>query len=92
MGSWEPYAPKGKGKGKGKSKSKQTATESAPSAPSLPDGAHSVTGDGKPLCFLYNRGKCWAKKKAGQRCAKGFHLCWFCLKEHPGCECPNKGS
>ena len=89
---WEPYAPKGKGKGKGKSKSKQTATESAPSAPSLPDGAHSVTGDGKPLCFLYNRGKCWAKKKAGQRCAKGFHLCWFCLKEHPGCECPNKGS
>ncbi|CAE7237649.1 unnamed protein product [Symbiodinium sp. CCMP2456] len=95
---WEPYTPRGRGRGKGKDgkdkgkTGKAPSTESAPTPPAIPEGAHSTTPEGKPLCFLYSRGKCWAKKKAGQRCAKGFHLCWFCLKEHPGCECPTKGA
>eukprot|EP00971_Amphidinium_carterae_P182395 3619966-Amphidinium_carterae.1 len=31
----------------------------------------------QPLCLLWNVGRCWAgaKKGAGQRCAKGWHLC-----------------
>ena len=92
---WEPYTSsgvkgKGKGKGKGKERNKGKASEATPTI-SIPEGAHSTTSDGKPLCFLYSRGKCWAKKKPGQRCSKGYHLCWFCLKEHAGCDCPNKG-
>ena len=83
---WEPYTSsgvKGKGKGKGKERNKGKASEATPTI-SIPEGAHSTTSDGKPLCFLYSRGKCWAKKKPGQRCSKGYHLCWFCLKEHAG--------
>ena len=66
---WEPYTStgvKGKGKGKGKEKNKGKASEATPTI-SIPEGAHSTTSDGKPLCFLYSRGKCWAKKKPGPR-------------------------
>ena len=92
---WEPYTPRGrggKGKGKDKDKDKNKASDSSASQLSIPEGAHKTTSDGKPLCFLFSRGKCWTKKKPGQRCAKGFHLCWYCLKEHPGIECPSRNN
>ncbi|CAE7514263.1 unnamed protein product, partial [Symbiodinium microadriaticum] len=67
---WEPYTPRGrggKGKGKDKDKDKNKASDSSASQLSIPEGAHKTTSDGKPLCFLFSRGKCWTKKKPGQR-------------------------
>ena len=82
----EPYNPKGKVKGKGKDgKGKQSSPDM-----SLPEGCVLKNQDGKPLCGLYNRGRCWQKNvKPGGRCAKGFHLCFKagCHRARPFHEC-----
>ena len=85
---FEPYPdPKGKGKGKGKGKEPTKGANAA--SFDLPEGAKTKTEDGKPLCFAFNRGKCWHSKKTkpGKRCPKGFHKCWVCLRDRPATEC-----
>ena len=81
-----PYNPKGGGKGKGKDgKDKQSSSDT-----SLPDGCVLRKPDGKPLCGLYNRGRCWQKNvKPNGRCAKGFHQCFKagCHRPKPFHEC-----
>ena len=85
---WEPY-PDPKGKGKAKGKTKEAGKTQNPVQVELPEGAKTKTEDGKPLCFAFNRGRCWHAKrvKPGKRCVKGFHKCWICLRDRPACEC-----
>ena len=85
---WEP-CPGPKGKGKQKGKTKDTGKTQNPVQVELPEGAKTNTEDGKPLCFAFNRGRCWHSKrvKPGKRCPKGFHKCWICLRDRPACEC-----
>ena len=77
-----PYdrPPKGKGKGKQQQPS---------NVPQVPADCSLTFGDNKPICGLYNRGKCWNKVKAGKRCQKGFHVCWKigCNRHRPAHEC-----
>ena len=91
---WEPYPTKGKGgkgkdKDKGKGKSKQWQGSANQWSLPLPAGAKTHTEDGKPLCQMFNKGKCWHTKttKPGKRCVKGFHKCWICLRDRPATEC-----
>ena len=80
---WDgPYDKSGKGKGKGKQSGGDGAT-------SLPPDCALKFGDNKPICGLYNRGKCWAKVKPGKRCQKGYHVCWRvnCNRHRPAHEC-----
>ncbi len=80
---WDgPYDKPGKGKGKGKQSSGDGAS-------SLPPDCSLKFGDNKPICGLYNRGKCWAKVKPGKRCQKGYHVCWRvnCNRHRPAHEC-----
>ena len=85
---WAPY-PDPKGKGKGKEKGKESNKGAGAPAVDLPEGAKTKTEDGKPLCFAFNRGRCWRSKKVkpGKRCPKGFHKCWICLRDRPATEC-----
>ena len=77
-----------------KAKSKQTAGATGkPSAPSntskgnggkgidIPSGAKTRDDQGRPICFRYNRKACDQSK---DKCQRGYHVCWFCLKSHPG--------
>lgn len=77
-----PYdkGPKGKGKGK---------QSTADGAPTVPPDCSLKFGDNKPICGLFNRGKCWSKTKPGKRCQKGFHVCWKvgCNRHRPAHEC-----
>lgn len=89
---FEPGRPsKGDGKGKdgkdGKGKKGRQPGKSAGSAPQLPPGAKAKHDD-KPNCFGYNHGTCRFKVNKKNRCSRGFHVCWFCGKLHPGHECP----
>ena len=83
----EPYnTTKGKGKGKGKDGKHQAAHNDN----YLPDGCVLKKPDGKPLCGLYNKGRCWQKNvKPNGRCAKGFHQCFKagCHRPKPFHEC-----
>ena len=77
-----PYDRQPKGKGKGK--------QSQPgNIPQVPADCSLTFGDNKPICGLYNRGKCRGKVKAGKRCQKGFHVCWKvgCNRPRPAHEC-----
>ena len=67
--------PKGKGKKAGKSKGKE---------------GHTVTPDGKPICFRYNDN---TKKCNGKKC-RFIHVCSLCLGKHPAYQCrgPAKGA
>lgn len=55
----------------------------------LPDGCVSHDDQNRPLCFLWQQGKCKFKGPAGKRCAKGYHLCYkagcFRLKPYHLC-------
>ena len=78
----EPYPTlKGAGKGaKGGQKGK------APPE-SLPEGCSLKKPDGKPVCGLFNRGRCWTKIKHGKRRSRGFHACFKCFRDKPYHEC-----
>ena len=80
------------GKDKGE---KKTDPPPGPPGPRLPKldlfkGARTKDDDKKPLCFGYSTGTCPHQDK--DRCSQGHHRCWFCLGNHPGKECPNKGN
>lgn len=73
----EPYpTPPPKGAGKG---AKGHKGKSAPEP--LPEGCSLKKPDGKPICGLYNRGRCWTKCKPGKRCSRGFHVCFKCFRD-----------
>ena len=77
-----PYDKPPKGKGKGKQ-------SHGDGPPQVPHDCSLKFGDNKPICGLYNRGKCWGKVMAGKRCQKGFHVCWKvgCNRPRPAHEC-----
>ena len=79
-----------------KAKSRQAAGAiGKPSAPSntskgnggkgidIPSGAKTRDDQGRPICFRYNRKACDQSK---DKCQRGYHVCWFCLKSHPGAD------
>ena len=80
------------GKDKGGKKTHPPPGPPGPRLPKLdlPKGARTKDYDKKPLCFGYSRGTCPHQDK--DRCSRGHHRCWFCLGNHPGKECPNKGN
>lgn len=80
------------GKDKGGKKTHPPPGPPGPRLPKLdlPKGARTKDDDKKPLCFGYSRGTCPHQDK--DRCSRGHHRCWFCLGNHPGKECPNKGN
>ena len=82
-----PY-PDTKNKGKGKGGKQSSKSAPATEAP-LPEGCSLQKADGKPVCGLFNRGKCWHKTKPGKRCPRGFHVCWktSCNRQRPWFEC-----
>ena len=47
----------------------------------IPPGPKTRDGQGRPICFRYNRKACDQSK---EKCQHGYHVCWFCLKTHPG--------
>ena len=67
----------GKGRGKG--------GKSLGKAPFNPASETGRTSDGSPICYAYNTGGCTATT-AGNRCDKGFHVCWKigCGQPHAG--------
>lgn len=82
----QPTKPKGKGKGPGvKTEFKKQGGAGQPQAP-LPPDCHQMTPDNKPICNLFNRGKCTFAKE-GKRCRRGFHVCWKCFKPRPFHSC-----
>ena len=69
--------PKGKGKGKGK--------RSSPPVPQELRGKYFKLPSGEPICFGFNcKSGCNSKVKAGDKCAKGWHVCAepHCQKNH----------
>ena len=69
--------PKGKGKGKGK--------KTSPPVPQELRGKWYKMPSGDPICFGFNcKSGCSAKVKAGEKCAKGWHVCAEprCQKNH----------
>ncbi|CAE7872378.1 unnamed protein product [Symbiodinium sp. KB8] len=47
----------------------------------IPSGAKTRDAQGRPVCFRYNRKACDQSK---EKCSRGYHVCWFCLKNHAG--------
>ncbi|CAE7379544.1 unnamed protein product [Symbiodinium microadriaticum] len=45
----------------------------------IPSGAKTRDAQGRPVCFRYNRKACDQSK---EKCSRGYHVCWFCLKNH----------
>ena len=83
-----PKEPKGRGKGKdkdGKGRVGNDFLKDQPT-PSLPPGCSQMTPENKPICNLFNRGKCTFAKE-GKRCRRGFHVCWKCFKPKPFHSC-----
>eukprot|EP00971_Amphidinium_carterae_P345696 6486795-Amphidinium_carterae.1 len=79
-------------KGAGKSKPPSLSGSSNKPPQSLPSeltGQCWKTSTGAPLCFSYNVGKCDSKKKDGQRCSRGWHLCAFKLATGHACGAPH---
>ena len=74
---------KGKGNSKGSGKAGGTPRLQ------LPDGCTSLDDDNKPLCFVFQTGKCKFKGPAGKRCARRSHKCYkkgcFCAKPYYLC-------
>lgn len=70
-------------KGKGKGKGQGARSSSSIKMPQELLGQTAVTAANEPLCFSYNCNGC-SKAAAGQRCAKGWHLCtkWGCQQPH----------
>ncbi|CAE7488572.1 unnamed protein product [Symbiodinium sp. CCMP2592] len=72
-------------------KSKPIADSAQPGKPSaggskgggkgidIPPGAKTHDDQGRPICFRYNRKACDQSK---EKCQRGYHVCWFCLKNH----------
>eukprot|EP00971_Amphidinium_carterae_P334525 6469855-Amphidinium_carterae.1 len=84
---------KGVGKSKQQSGLSAVATKPPQSFPAELAGHCWKTSSGAPLCFAYKLGKCENKKKDGQRCSRGWHLCAFkmssghaCGVAHPFCK------
>ena len=53
----------------------------------MPTGFHNMLSNrekheykGEPICFGFNKGNC-DKVRPGEKCDKGWHVCW-----KPGCE------
>ena len=77
------YANPSKGKGKGHGVKKDfNKDKGAGQQLQLPPNCNQMTKDGKPICNLFNRGKCTFAKE-GKRCRRGFHVCWRCNKPKP---------
>ena len=55
----------------------------------LPEGCVSHDDENRPLCFLWQQGKCKFKGPPGKRCARGYHKCYkagcFRLKPYHLC-------
>lgn len=55
----------------------------------LPEGCVSHDDENRPLCFLWQQGKCKWTGPPGKRCARGYHKCFkagcFRLKPHHLC-------
>ncbi|CAE7911722.1 unnamed protein product, partial [Symbiodinium necroappetens] len=49
----------------------------------IPPGAKTRDEQGRPICFRYNRKACDQSK---EKCSRGYHVCWFCLKPHAGAD------
>ena len=47
----------------------------------IPSGAKTRDAQGRPICFRFNRKACDQSK---EKCSRGYHVCWFCLKNHAG--------
>ncbi|CAE7698871.1 unnamed protein product [Symbiodinium sp. CCMP2592] len=74
-------------------KSKPIADSAQPGKPSaggskgggkgidIPPGAKTRDDQGRPICFRCNRKACDQSK---EKCQRGYHVCWFCLKNHAG--------
>ena len=77
---------KSKGKGKGLNLKKDSTKGQVAVSPQLPPDCSQMTPDNKPICNLYNRGKCQYAKD-GKRCRRGFHVCWRCFKPRPFQSC-----
>ena len=76
-----PYDGGGHGKGKGKGKGKR----SSPPVPQELRGKWYKMPNGDPICFGFNcRTGCSSKVKAGEKCARGWHVCAEpkCQKNH----------
>ena len=81
-----PSKPKGKGKGPGvRNEFKKGGGGNSQQMP-LPADCHQMTPENKPICNLFNRGKCTFAKE-GKRCRRGFHVCWKCFKPKPYHSC-----
>ena len=93
--SFEHSSPKGKGKTKSPNKPKNDFQQKHAGGKGshivLPPGCHQMTPEGKPLCNLFNKGRC-TFAKAGKRCRRGYHLCWKCFKPVPYASCDHGGS
>ena len=71
-----PHAIRDKGGGKGAS------------AAQAPDGKHYRTGDGKQVCWKWNK----TSTGCSAVCASGReHVCEWCLGKHRSCDCPSHG-
>ena len=66
--------PNGKGKGKDKG-----------GGSGIPRGIKSKDASGNGVCFAYSK-----KEKCVQEPCTFSHVCWWCLGEHPGNDCPNR--
>ena len=68
---------------------KPKASGAASSKFQLPEGCVSHDEENRPLCFLWQQGKCKFKGPPGKRCARGFHKCYkagcFRLKPYHLC-------
>ena len=93
--SFEHSSPKSKGKTKSPNKPKNDFQQKHAGGKGnhivLPPGCHQMTPEGKPLCNLFNKGRC-TFAKAGKRCRRGYHLCWKCFKPVPYASCDHGGS
>lgn len=51
----------------------------------LPEGCVTHDGEGLPLCFGFQNGKCKFKGPPGKRCARGYHKCYKsgCFRPKP---------
>ena len=82
------HKPKGGGKnrkGSGKGKTKNKNVNRTPPMPRELLGHAHLSRSNEPICFDYNMAHGCTKAKAGQRCAKGVHICCHkgCGKPHP---------
>ena len=75
--SWKNITATNIAKGKGKGKSVRM--------PASLIGKHSMTNDGRRICFGYNLPGGCSAAGPGKECAKGHHVCMEpgCYKAHP---------